>query len=410
MRETRREMIFSQTDREEIFLDNNATTPPLPEVQEAVLAALTSGFGNPSSAHGWGWRARRTLDAARESVARLAGVDPDRIVFTSGGTEANNAVLHSAAFGSRTRPRIITSVAEHSSVLRYCDYLENQGCNVVRVGVDESGIVRIGELAATLTSETALCSIHWVNNETGVVQPVNEIAALCHERGIAFHTDAAQALGKLEATLDGPHLDYITFTAHKIHGPQGAGAIVVRKPRSMCPLLWGGDQESSVRAGTENLPGIAGFGAAARIRARDRAEIIPRLRSMRDLLEGELSRRLLNVQVNALEAPRVCNTTNLLFGGLDGEALVAHLDQCGVLCSQSSACTSQRPEPSYVLRAMGLSESEAYASIRFAVSQLNTQDEIRSCADTIVQLCHDLDGSPVWQTLSPENVVSEGGR
>ena len=372
---------------QEVYLDNNATTQPLPEVREAMVEALEKGFGNPSSAHAAGERARDYIRRAREAVAALIGTDPSRIVFTSGGTEANNLVLASVLRGHGDRPRIVTTAVEHSSIPKYCEYLCELGVEVITLPVDRIGRLSLPEVEAAMTPETSLVSIQWVNNETGVIQPIAEIGTLCQDRGIPFHTDAAQAVGKLYMNISTLPIDFLSLTAHKFHGPQGVGALYTRNRRWLTPMFWGGSQEEGVRAGTENVPGIVGMGKAAALRLARLDDIQPYLHGLRDRFEHLVLDMTPETEVNGHRAQRVCNTTNLLFRDIDGEALMAQLDGKGIRCSQSSACTNMRPEPSAVLRAMGLSEDEAYASVRFGVSEQNTIDEIEWAATQIRDIC-----------------------
>ena len=372
----------------EIFLDNNATTQPLSEVTAAVVAAMSEWFGNASSSNRAGERARRLLRDSRESIARLIGASPDSISFTSGATEANNWVLQRIC--KKAGNSLVTTEAEHSSIKILCDFLEADGTQVERLPVDECGRVNVEQLAEAVSHETTLVSVHWVNNETGTVQPVEEIAAICRERGVLFHTDASQAVGKLQVDVGKLGCDFLSFSAHKFHGPQGVGGLYIRPGVKLPSLMFGGSQELGRRAGTENLPGIAGAGAAATQRHHGINATIERLQQLRDRFESAVLAQVQDVFVNGDVAHRICNTTNLRFEGVDGEALVARLDQRGVRCSQSSACTNQRPEPSYVLRAMGLSESEAYASVRFSVSVLNSDDEIDESAGILAGLVAEL--------------------
>lgn len=334
---------------QEIYFDNNATTMVLPEVAEAMVRVLREGFGNAASAHSVGGRARGHLRRARERVAALIGVEPEQILFTSGGTEANNMALGAVLTLGQERDQVLTTSIEHSSILSMCDYLEGHGIQVEPLPVDRSGRIEPERVMAALTERTALVSVQWVNNETGVIQPVEDIARLCHEAGVRFHTDAAQAVGKLSLDIGALPIDYLTLTAHKFHGPQGVGAVFAAQGRSLMPRMYGGPQESGLRAGTENLPGIVGLGEAARLRHERLGEIEKKLGMLRDRLESMVLDRLSGVDINGGSGPRVSNTTNLRFHGVDGEAFTARLDQVGIQCSQSSACTNQRPEPSYVL-------------------------------------------------------------
>ena len=370
---------------QQIYLDNNATTQPLPEVIEAMTGAMTVSFGNASSGHSRGDLARKALEHARINVSRLIGAPDDSVIFTSGATEANNLAILSCLPTDPSQGRIVTTTVEHSSILKLCDQLEAHGVEIVRIAVDSNGLVDLERLEASLIPETDVLSVQWVNNETGVVQPVGEIAAIADAKGVALHVDAAQAIGKLETRVAGLPIDYMSVTAHKIHGPQGVGALYVRPGRTLRPILRGGPQESGRRAGTENLPGIVGFGRAAELRAGRMQQIAEHVGALRDMFERALVGALTDIRINAAAAPRVAGSTNILFFGVDGQALVARLDQAGIYCSQSSACTNQRPEPSYVLRAMGLSEEEAYAGVRFSFSEMNTVAEVQSAAEIVIQ-------------------------
>lgn len=371
----------------EVYLDNNATSPPLPEVVEAMAAAMRDGTGNPSSPHGAGRRAGTQLAVARESVATLLGTDPSSVVFTSGGTESNNTVLRSAFLQSGGRARLVTLPVEHHSVLATCEHLARAGAEVVIVPVDSGGLVVLEELRRELRRSATVVSIQYVNNETGVVQPVGEIGALCREFGVPFHSDAAQAVGKMRFAVEDIEVDYLTVTAHKFHGPQGVGALYVREPRKLEPLLGGGDQENGLRPGTQNLPGIVGMGCAAKMRSERLDSVIGHMERLRDSFEEAVLRAVPDCSVNGNRGRRVCNTSNLRFRGIDGQALVAQLDPRGVCCSQSSACTSMRPEPSHVLTAMGLTEEEAYESVRFSTSELNSLEEVELAADAVAEAC-----------------------
>lgn len=370
----------------QIYLDNNATTQPLPQVIEAMEAAMTVSFGNPSSGHSRGELARQILERARTSVAKLMGAADDCVVFTSGATEANNLAILSCLPPHSAKGRIVTTAVEHSSILKLCDQLEERGTNVIRLPVDSNGLLDLRALEESLTTPTNLLSVQWVNNETGVIQPIEIIAQIAADKEIPLHVDAAQALGKLDLRVGALPIDYVSVTAHKIHGPQGVGALYVRPGRTIQPLMRGGPQESGRRAGTENIPGISGFGCSAQLRMNSLPKIAQQVGTLRDRFEQTLMAAFPDIVINSKSAPRVAGTTNILFPAVDGQALVAHLDQAGIYCSQSSACTNQRPEPSYVLRAMGLSEEEAYSGVRFAFSELNTLEDAQDAADIVIAI------------------------
>ena len=365
----------------EVYLDNNATTRPLAEVRAAMVEILGDTFGNPSSVHEAGDRGRKHLRIARGAVAKLIGAGSGQLIFTGSGTEANVMVLRSAA-ARRTTARLVTTSTEHSSILKTCEYMVSQGSEVAILPVNADGVIDLNQLDAAVTPDTDLVSLQWVNNETGVVQPVQQALEICQQKGVLFHTDAAQAVGKIPIDLARLSVDFLTLTAHKFHGPQGVGTAYVSSSRQL--------QEHGLRAGTENVPGIVGMGKAAELRQQQFAAVVERLSGLRDYFEQRVRELIPDVRINGEAAVRVCNTSNLLFEGVDGQALVARLDQDGIRCSQSSACTNQRPEPSYVLRAMGLSEEEAYASVRFGFSEENIEEELNFVVERLTKHCTQL--------------------
>lgn len=367
----------------EIYLDNNASAPPLPPVIETVISAMRQDFGNPSAIHRRGALARRRLAAAREAVAALLGADPAQVFFNSGGTEGNNTVL-SSVIQQRTAERVVTTPVEHDSVLRPAQGLSDTGTQLVHLSIDSAGRILWPKLHEALANPSpTLLSVQWVNGETGVIQPIDEIAAIAHARGALFHVDAAQAVGRLPIDLGAIHVDYLTLSGHKLHGPLGTGVVYVREPRRFVRILHGGGQEGGHRSGTENLPGILGLACACDLRRFTLAEAVAHIGALRDHFEDAVRSSIPNVRVNGSDAPRVCNTSNICFAGVDGQALLAHLDRAGILCSQASACSSRRPEPSHVLRAMGLSEEEAFSSLRFSLSILNTLAEVDRAVETV---------------------------
>lgn len=374
----------------EIYLDNNATTKPLPPVREEVYKILGDEFGNPSSAHSTGERARRHLANARNRVAELIGSSPSKITFTSSGTESNNMAFYSCTRDKGKKCRVITSTVEHSSIRKMCSYLCINGVEIKLIRVDSKGLVNPDELKKMINEYTTLVSIQWANNETGVVQPIIEIGEICRESGVPFHTDAAQAVGKIEMRVDDLPLDFLSFTGHKFHGPQGSGAIYSRDKFMLAPIMFGGFQEEGFRPGTENLPGIVGLGKAAELRKKDLLKLISYMKELRDRFEAMILDFIPGTRVNGDIKNRICNTTNIMFGGIDGRKLVRELDRVGVRCSQSSACTNFEVSPSYVLCSMGLSEKDAYSSIRFSFSVENTFEEIDRAVDLIRNLCDEL--------------------
>ena len=356
-----------------VYLDHNATSPPSQAVVEAVRRAMTDSWGNPSSPHLAGRRARALLASARESVAALANCDPDRLLFTSCATESCNHVLRAARRPGHALPALVVSAIEHAAVLSAAEREGNAGRMVSMVGVDHQGLIDLASLEDVAGDGDALVSVQWVNNEIGTIQPISEIASICQRHGALLHIDACQAYGKLPIDLDTLGADFVSFSGHKIGAPPGVGALYVRDRRLLPALQVGGEQERTRRAGTENLPGIAGFGAAA----AERMQALPRLEqdwtAMRTAFERALPR---GARVNAAEAPRIANTSSIVLPGFDGAALIARLDARGICVSQGSACHSARPEPSHVLRAIGLSEEDAYATLRFSFGAETTRDEV----------------------------------
>lgn len=375
----------------EIYLDNNATTHLADSVRATLRAAIEQDFGNPSSAHRSGEKTRRAIVEARDAVSALLGASADDLLFGSGATELNYWVLTHALRQSK-RPHLITTEVEHSCVLETATSLEATGVRVTRLPVEHDGRINIEQLLRTIERGTSLVSIQWVNNETGVIQPIHEIGEICMAMDVPFHCDAAQAIGKIKVDFSESGIDYLTVSAHKMHGPSGIGALCAKNRNALTPLLRGGSQEHGLRPGTENLLGIVGFGAAARERASSFNAACEFTTELRDHFEALILQAVPHVVVNGNIGYRVCNTTNLMFPGLDGAAIVALLDRAGVRCSQSSACTSSRPEPSYVLQAMGLSEEDAFASVRFSFSNRNTLIEAETAAAEVISVVERLSG------------------
>jgi cysteine desulfurase len=365
-----------------IYLDSNATSRPLPEVVEGVANTLSEVWANPSSPHGFGQDARRALTRARDAICELVeGLLPEGVIFTSGGSESNNLLLQSGLDGVPWRT-VITTTVEHPSILRPVEHLRHGGARVYLLDVDANGLLSTEALVHAL--ETAprgplLVSIQWANGETGVIQPIAELFPLVRTiRPEAFcHSDASQSLGRLPIRLEGLSADALTVSGEKIHGPQGVGALLLADPEEsrLQPLSRGGGQERGLRSGTQNLPGIVGFGVAAAARARTLLAAVAHMREVRDAFEEALGRALPGVLLNGQRAPRLVNTSNVRFPASEGMSLLARLDARGLACALGSACSSARPEPSQVLRAMGLTEAEAFRSLRFSFSVLNTVPE-----------------------------------
>ncbi len=393
-----------------VYIDNNATTPLLPEVFEAMRPYFGEHFGNASSIHHHGQETRAAVERARESVAALLGCRASEIVFTGGGTEADNLALFGVAHGG---DHIITSAIEHHAVLNACRHLEEQNREVTYIPVGENGVVDPADVKRALRPNTKLISIMFANNESGVVQPVAEIGEVAAEGDVYFHTDAVQAVGKIPVHVGEIGCDLLTISGHKLHGPQGVGALYVRKGTELEPVQYGGRHERSRRAGTENVPGIVGLGKAAELalagleRGDDR-----RMAELRDRLE----RGLLRIEASGVNGacdsphttqtarcvghPRVPNTSNIYFDGIDGEALVIALDLKGLAVSTGAACSSGAIEPSHVLLAMGLPPERARASIRFSLGKMNSAEDVEFALAVVPETVARLrELSPVWNEL-----------
>ena len=368
-----------------MHLDNNGTTFLLPEIRGVLRKLVDSDIGNPAALSQEGRHAHDIVESARESVAQLVGCTPDGVIFTSSGSEANASVIRST-LRVTGRNKIVLSQIEHSSLGSLAELLQAEGVTVTEVRVTPSGVVDEDDLEQAVDADTAVVSVQMVNNETGIIQPYETAALMAHRHGALFHTDAAQAVGKLRFSLSDTGADYLTFTAHKFHGPQGIGSIVTSLPWDrFIPLIPGGSQEHGKRGGTHNVLSIAGIGEAARIRDEQFEKAIAHMAFLRDTFESALRERIPGLAVNGDPGRRVCNTSNMLFPHIDGKALYLRLLSDGLACSQSSACTAQIPEPSKVLRAMGLSYDEAFSSMRFSFSVMNTYDEAVGAVETIVR-------------------------
>lgn len=359
-----------------IYLDNNATTPIDPRVREAMLPFLGEAFGNPSSPHAAGRVAREAVEKARQQVAALLGAVADSVVFTGGGTESITTAIRGALSAQPEKRHIITSSIEHSATKNLCEQLEREGCRVTWLRVDAGGRPDLAEYAAALRQDTALVSVIWANNETGVLFPVEEMARMADERRVVFHADAVQAAGKIPIDLARVPVHLLSLAAHKFHGPKGAGALFVRSGLGLPPLLRGGGQESGRRAGTENVPGIVGLGVAAELALAALPVEMPRVAALRDEFESGVRTLFPEARFHGNPEHRLPNTTNFALPGRDAQGLLAGLDRLGVACSIGSACTSGEVDASHVLRAMGVGDDEARSSLRFSFSRMNTAAEL----------------------------------
>jgi cysteine desulfurase len=370
-----------------IYLDNNATTPPDPEVVRALAAQLGENFGNPSSVHSAGRQARQALEKARAAVSALIGADPSEIVFTSGGTESNALALSGVLSAHSDRgDHIITTKTEHSSILQVCRHLESSGIRVTYLPVDSDGLVDPENIRQAIDRRTVLVSIAWANSETGVIQPIQEIAEIARQNRILLHTDAVQAVGKIPVDVQAAGVDLLSLSAHKFHGLKGVGALYIRKAISVVPLLHGGGQEGGLRSGTENVPGIVGMGMAAGIARRQLEHSPPRQQELRDILSREIRDEFPWVTINGHVSQRLPNTLNLCFQNIRGEEMVAFLDKEGICVSTGSACGEGEPEPSHVLMAMGLTDEQARSSVRFSLGRDTADDDVRKAVAAVTKV------------------------
>ena len=359
-----------------IYFDNNATTAIAPEVREAILPYLGEFYGNPSSMHTFGGQVADAVENARETMANLLGASPDEIIFTTCGSESDNAAIWSAIQTQPEKRHLITTRVEHPAILSVMQHWERQGYRVTYLGVDNKGRLDLDEYAAALTPDTALASIMFANNEVGNIYPIQRMAEMAKEKGVLFHTDAVQAVGKTPIDLAHLPADMLSLSGHKLHAPKGIGVLYVRKGVRFRPFLRGGHQEKGRRAGTENVPYIVGLGAAAKLAADHMQEERVNVALLRDRLEQGLLERIPDCMVNGDVENRLPNTTNIAFKNVEGEAILLMLDRLGVCASSGSACTSGSLEPSHVLRAMGVPFTYAHGSIRLSLSRYSTQEEV----------------------------------
>jgi len=378
--------VNSQKSDRQIYMDYQSTTPCDPRVVEKMLPYFTEIFGNPHSiSHVHGWAAEQAVENSRAQIATLIGADPRDIIFTSGATEANNLAIKGVAeFHKGQKNHIITCMTEHKCVLDSCRYLEKHGFDVTYLPVDKNGLISLDTLATSITDQTMLVSIMAVNNEIGVIQPIKEIGKICRERGVYFHTDAAQALGKIPLNVDEMNIDLMSLSAHKVYGPKGIGALYVRrKPRiRLNPLIHGGGQERGMRSGTLPTPLCVGFGEACRIAGAEMEEEATRLKTLQEKLYSVITSRISDVYLNGDLEKRIPGNMNLSFAYVEGEGLMG--DLTGLSLSSGSACTSASLEPSYVLRAIGVSEDLAHTSLRFGIGRFTTEEEIDYTIERVI--------------------------
>jgi cysteine desulfurase len=389
----------------DVYLDNNATTQVAHDVVDAMLPFLTEQFGNPSSLHSFGNRVAKALSEARNAVQELLGAEhPTELVFTSCGSEANSTAIMSAVRASPERKELITTTVEHPAILNVCSYLEkSEGYKVHLLKVDDKGRLDLAEYQSLLSDQVALVSVMWANNETGTLFPVVEMAEMAHAKGVLFHTDAVQAVGKVPLDLKNTKIDMLSLSGHKLHAPKGVGALYLRRGTRFRPFLRGGHQERGRRAGTENVPGIVALGAAARLARQNLNLENTKVRALRDRLERGLLEAVPRSFVTGDPDNRLPNTSNIAFEFIEGEAILLLLNRLGIAASSGSACTSGSLEPSHVMRAMGIPYTAAHGTIRFSLSTYTTQAEVDRVVKEMPEVVARLRKlSPYWGTDGPK--------
>lgn len=390
-----------------VYMDNNATTQVAPEVLEAMLPYFTELYGNPSSMHSFGGQVMKEVRQAREKVAALLGASPEEIIFTSCGTESDNAAIRSALASNPDKRHIVTSRVEHPAVRALCAHLGAQGYRVTELPVDSEGRLDMEQYRKALTPDTAIVTLMWANNETGVIFPIEKAAEMAKGRGILFHTDAVQAVGKIPINLSATKIDMLSLSGHKLHAPKGIGVLYVRKGTKFSPLLIGGHQERGRRGGTEATPSVIGMGVAAELAAKNMDYENTFVRGLRDRLENTLLKSVANTKVNGDRQSRLPNTTSISFEFVEGEGILLMMDEFGICASSGSACTSGSLQPSHVLRAMGIPFTMAHGSIRFSLSVYNTEQEVDFVLEKAPPIIETLRSmSPYWK--SGANQVCEG--
>jgi cysteine desulfurase len=380
-----------------IYLDNNATTQVAPEVLEIMLPYFSDLYGNPSSMHSFGGQVARKVREAREQAAALIGAIPDEIIFTSCGTESDNAAIRSALAAHPDRRHIVTSRVEHPAIKSLCAHLSRQGYRVTELPVDKDGLIDMNHYERSLSPDTAVVSLMWANNESGVLFPVEKAAELARKRDILFHTDAVQAVGKIPIDMKANVIDMLSISGHKLHAPKGIGILYIRRGTKFSPFLIGGHQEKERRGGTENTPSIIGLGKACELAARNMEAENTRVKQLRDKLEGKLLELIPNSRVNGNRSYRLPNTTNISFEFVEGEGILLLMNEFGICASSGSACTSGSLQPSHVLRAMGVPFTMAHGSIRFSLSIYTTEEEINFVIEKMPAIIERLRSmSPYW--------------
>ncbi len=392
---------MSSVNEKVVYMDNNATTMIAPEVVDAMMPYLTNLYGNPSSMHTFGGQVGQVVSEAREKVADILGAEPEEITFTSCGTESDSTAILSALRTFPEKRHVVTTRVEHPAVKSLCDNLETltgHKYRVTRLKVDGEGMIDMAEYEAALTDDTAIVSVMWANNETGNIYPVEKMAAMANGRGILFHTDAVQAVGKIPINLKTLDIDFLSLSGHKIHAPKGVGVLYIKRGTLFVPFLTGGHQEYGRRGGTENVASIVGLGRACELASEKMAEENSRVKQLRDKLEEGLLSGISKSRLNGHKTARLPNTSNISFEFVEGEAILLHMNRYKICASSGSACTSGSLEPSHVLRAMGVPFTAAHGSIRFSLSVYNSEEEVDYIIEkmpAIIELLRKM--SPFWQ-------------
>lgn len=387
-----------------VYFDHSATTAVDPEVAKIVLEYMTDKFGNPSSVHSFGREAHQAVDVARGQVAALLNAEPNEIFFTSGGTESDNLALKGIAYANRKKGNhIITTQIEHHAIFHTCEYLEKQGFKVTYLPVDENAMIRLDDLKKAITDDTILISVMFANNEVGTIQPIKEIGKIAREKGIYFHTDAVQAVGSIPIDVKDMNIDLLSLSGHKFHAPKGTGAIYIRKGVRIEPQQLGGAHERNMRAGTENVPGIAGLGKASELARVNMDEKIKYLSGLRDRLIAGIMKNIPYVKLNGHPTLRLPGNVNISFSYVEGESLLLNLDLKGIGASSGSACTSGSLDPSHVLLAMGLKHETAHGSLRISLGKDNTEEDIDYALEVLPPIIEKLRSmSPLYDQAMKE--------
>lgn len=391
------------SDRKVHYLDNNATTRVAPEVVEAMLPFLREMWGNPSSAYQFGAQVHRHVDEARAKVAALINADPKEVVFTSCGTESNNSAIHSALMLNPTKRHVITTAVEHSANINFCEFLSKKGYEITYLPVEPDGSLDIHLLEQSIRPDTAMVSVMWANNETGVLFPIEEVAAICRSKGVLCHTDAVQTPGKLKIDVKSLGVDFLSLSAHKLHAPKGIGLLYVKRRTKYQPYIIGGHQENGRRGGTENVTNIVGFGRAAELAMATLADENTRVRALRDRLETGLMSAVPNTLRNGSRDNRLPNTSNLCFEFVEAEAVLLKMDLVGICASSGSACTTGSLDPSHVLSAMGLTPMRARGSVRFSLGIYNTDEDVDCVLQHVPKIVAELRAISPLNPEHPDN-------